>query len=97
MALGVTDPRAGKNRAYAGAIGGIIGGYVVMMWFKWFAEKGTISAPVAAWLPNVILLGFAWFLMYQKNRLPPSESALDPQHIELFQRMKKHWQLLRQK
>jgi lipopolysaccharide export LptBFGC system permease protein LptF len=96
MALGVADPRAGRNRAYAGAIAGIIGGYVVMMAFKWFAEKGTISAPFAAWLPNMVLLGFAWFLMYQKNRLPPSESPLDPQHIEFLVHLKKRWSLLRQ-
>ncbi len=96
MALGVADPRAGRNRAYAGAISGIIGGYVVMMGFKWFAEKGSISAPLAAWLPNIVLLGFAWFLMYQKNRLPPSESPLDPQHIEFIVKLKKRWLLLRQ-
>ncbi len=96
MALGVVDPRAGRNRAYAGAIAGIIVGYVVIMTFKWFAEKGTISAPLAAWLPNFGLLSFAWFLMYQKNRLPPSESPLDPQHIEFLIRLKKRWSLLRQ-
>lgn len=96
MALGVTDPRAGKNRAYSGAIAGIIGGYVVLMGFKWFAEKGAISAPIAAWLPNVVLLLFAWFLMYQKNRLPPSESPLDPQHIQWWVELKKRWALIRQ-
>ena len=96
MALGVADPRAGRNRAYIGAISGIIGGYVVMMGFKWFAEKGSIPAPLAAWLPNVVLLSFALFLMYQKNRLPPSESPLDPQHIEWWVRFKKLWSFLRQ-
>jgi lipopolysaccharide export system permease protein len=88
MALGVADPRAGKNLAYVGAIAGIIGGYVVVMGFSWFAEKGSISAPLAAWLPNIIMLTFAGFLMYQKNRLPPSESPLDPQHIEWWVRFK---------
>ena len=96
MVLGVADPRAGRNKAYVGAISGIIGGYVVMMAFKWFAEKGSIPAPLAAWLPNVVLLWFAWFLMYQKNRLPPSESPLDPQHIEFLTRIKKKWSLLKQ-
>jgi lipopolysaccharide export LptBFGC system permease protein LptF len=91
MALGVADPRAGRNRAYVGAISGIIGGYVVMMGFKWFAEKGSIPAPLAAWLPNIVLLSFAMFLMYQKNRLPPSESPLDPQHIEWWVTLKKRW------
>jgi lipopolysaccharide export system permease protein len=96
MALGVTDPRSGKNKAYLGAIVGIISGYVVLMTFKWFAEKGTISAPIAAWVPNAALLLFAWFLMYQKNRLPPSESPLDPQHIEWWVELKRRWTLLRQ-
>jgi lipopolysaccharide export LptBFGC system permease protein LptF len=47
LVLGVTDPRSGKSRAYIGAIAGIIFGYVIVMGFKWFAEKGTISAPIA--------------------------------------------------
>jgi lipopolysaccharide export LptBFGC system permease protein LptF len=96
MALGVMDPRSGRNRAYIGAIAGIIGGYVVMMTFKWFAEKGSIPAPLAAWLPNIVLTLFCWFLMYQKNRLPPSESPLDPQHIELWVKLRKKWLLLKQ-
>lgn len=96
MVLGVTDPRSGKNKAYVGAIGGIIGGYVVLMAFKWFAEKGAISAPLAAWLPNAVLLLFAWFIMYQKNRLPPSESPLDPHNIEWWVEFKRRWVLLRQ-
>jgi hypothetical protein len=66
------------------------------MAFKWFAEKGAISAPVAAWLPNAALLLFGWFLMYQKNRLPPSESPLDPQHIEWWVEFKRRWALMRQ-
>ena len=96
MVLGVTDPRSGKNKAYVGAIVGIIGGYVVLMAFKWFAEKGAISAPLAAWVPNGALLLFGWFLMYQKNRLPPSESPLDPQHIEWWVEFKRRWALMRQ-
>jgi lipopolysaccharide export system permease protein len=96
MALGVMDPRSGRNRAYIGAITGIIGGYVVMMTFKWFAEKGSMPAPLAAWLPNIVLTLFCWFLMYQKNRLPPSESPLDPQHIELWVKLRKKWLLLKQ-
>jgi len=96
MALGVTDPRSGRNRAYIGAISGIIGGYVVLMAFKWFAEKGSISAPVAAWFPNAALLAFSWFLMYQKNRLPPSESPFDPQHLEWWVEFKRRWSLMRQ-
>ena len=59
------------------------------MGFKFAAEKGQISAPLAAWLPNAILFLFGTFLVYQKNRLPPSESALDPRYIP---GMKKFWE-----
>jgi len=87
MVLGVQDPRKGKSMAYVGAIGTIIGGYVLMMGFKWLAENGKLPAPLAAWLPNVILLLFGCFLVYQKNRLPPSESTLDPEYIPGLQRL----------
>jgi lipopolysaccharide export LptBFGC system permease protein LptF len=77
MVLGVSDPRRGKSIGYIGAIGAIIGGYVLMMGFGWLAENGHLAAPIAAWLPNVLLVSFAGFLVYQKNRLPPSEGTLD--------------------
>jgi lipopolysaccharide export system permease protein len=95
LVLGVTDPRSGKNRAYFGAIGGVIFGYVVVMGFKWFAEKGQISAPIAAWLPNVLLTSFGLWLVYQKNRLPPSESPLDPHYIQSWVWLRKKWAQLR--
>ncbi len=77
MVLGISDPRRGKSSAYVGAIATIIFGYVLMMGFKWLAEAGHLSAPLAAWLPNVLLMILGGFLVYQKNRLPPSESTLD--------------------
>jgi LPS export ABC transporter permease LptF len=89
LVLGVTDPRSGKSQAYIGAIGGIIFGYVVVMGFKWFAEKGTISAPIAAWLPIFLLFLFGFWLLYQKNRLPPSESVFDPQHIPVLVKLRR--------
>ncbi|MCX6119162.1 MAG: LptF/LptG family permease [Proteobacteria bacterium] len=95
LVLGVTDPRSGKSRAYLGGVGGIIFGYVVVMTFKWFAEKGTIPAPIAAWLPIFLMTSFGFWLVYQKNRLPPSESPLDPTHIPLIVAMKKRWKLIR--
>ncbi|MCX6127067.1 MAG: hypothetical protein NTV34_20280, partial [Proteobacteria bacterium] len=66
-------------------------GYVVVMGFKWFAEKGTISAPIAAWMPNILLAAFGFWLVYQKNRLPPSESPLDPAHIPVLVILRKKW------
>lgn len=86
MVLGVQDQRRGKSWTYAGAIMTIVLGYVLMMGFKWLAERGVLPAPVAAWIPNFMLLGIASFLVYQKNRLPPSESTLDPANIPWLNR-----------
>ncbi len=91
LVLGVTDPRSRKSRAYMGGIGGIIFGYVVVMMFKWFAEKGAIPAPIAAWLPITLMSAFGFWLVYQKNRLPPSESPLDPAHIQSIVYLRKKW------
>lgn len=77
LVLGVVDPRSQRNRAYIGGISTIIIGYVFMMGFKWLAERGWVDVIVAAWLPQVILMMAGAFLLYQKNRLPPSEPALE--------------------
>ncbi len=86
MVLGVQDQRHGKSWTYAGAILTIVLGYVLMMGFKWLAERGSLAAPLAAWIPNLLLLGLAGFLVYQKNRLPPSESTIDPANIPWLNR-----------
>jgi len=84
MVLGVTDPRRGKSFAYIGAILTIIFGYVLLMSFKWLAENDLLSAPLAGWMPNILLTAFGAFLVYQKNRLPPSEGTLDPDNLPLI-------------
>jgi len=89
MVLGISDPRRGKSWGYIGAIVTIIGGYVMVMGFKRFAEAGQLSAPLAAWLPNSVLLIFGAFLVYQKHRLPPSESTLDLDNLPLIGRWRR--------
>ncbi len=86
LILGVTDPRKGKNFAYIYAILSIIGSYVIIMGFKWFAENTHFPAVLAAWLPFVILILGCSFLLYQKNRLPPSESILDFRNLPFRRR-----------
>ncbi len=86
MVLGIQDQRKGRSSAYIGAIFAIIGGYVFMMGFKWLAERGSLSAPLAAWAPNLLLFLFGAFLLYQKNRLPSSEPTLDPRNIPFVNR-----------
>ena len=86
MVLGIQDERRGKGFGYLGSILTIILGYVFLMTFKFAAEKGDVPAPVAAWLPNIILLLLGSFLVFQKNRLPPSESAFDPKHFPIIRK-----------
>lgn len=86
MVLGIGDERRGKSTGYIGAILTVIVGYIIMMGFKYLAEKGQVSAPLAAWIPNILLAAFGMFLVYQKNRLPPSEGTLDPKNIPYVNR-----------
>ncbi|MFY7929958.1 MAG: LptF/LptG family permease, partial [Oligoflexus sp.] len=90
MVFGIHDERRGKSYGFLAACLSVVVGYVVMMSFKFLAEKGLLSAPLAAWLPNLILLSFAAFLLYQKNRLPPSESVFDLRHIPGLRNLRRH-------
>ncbi|MCX6132063.1 MAG: LptF/LptG family permease, partial [Proteobacteria bacterium] len=87
MVFGIQDDRRGKNHAFLGACLTIVMGYIVTMSFKFLSEKGQISAPLGAWLPHVLLTSFAAALVYQKNRLPPSESIFDLRHIPLVRKL----------
>jgi lipopolysaccharide export LptBFGC system permease protein LptF len=81
MVLGIQDERRGKNHAFLGASLAIVLGYIAMMSFKFLAEKGLLSGPAGAWLPHLLMTSFGAFMVYQKNRLPPSESIFDLRHI----------------
>jgi lipopolysaccharide export LptBFGC system permease protein LptF len=77
LIFGIQDERRGKSYGYLLTISTIMIGYVVFMVFKWIAEKGSLDAFAASWIPNIILGGFGWLLLWQKSRLPLSESPLD--------------------
>lgn len=81
MVIGVVDPRTQKNRAFVNGIAAIIVGYVFMMGFRWFADRGWIDAILAAWMPHVITSCAGAFLLYQKDRLPPSEPVLQRSNL----------------
>ena len=87
MVLGIQDERRGKSQGYLGSIATIILSYILVMSFKYWAEKGLVSAPLGVWIPNAILLTFALYIVYQRNRLPPSESTLDPKFIPGYSRL----------
>jgi lipopolysaccharide export LptBFGC system permease protein LptF len=85
--LAIHDERKGKNFGYIGTIITIILGYVFLMGCKWLAEKGVVSAPFGVWFPNILMLAIGLFLVYQRSRLPPSESPLDPKFIPGIRRL----------
>ena len=86
MVLGVSDPRRGKGMAYIGAILVIIGSFMVVTGMQKVAEQGILTAPWAVWTGNLLIFAFGLFLVYQKNRLPPSEGTLDFANLPLVGR-----------
>ncbi|MBF0441101.1 MAG: LptF/LptG family permease [Oligoflexales bacterium] len=87
MVLGIQDERkGGKSKGYLGTLLTLMLGYIMIMGFKWISEKGALSAPLGVWVPNIILLVFGLMLVYQRNRLPPSESTLNPRYFPGFGR-----------
>ena len=76
MVLGITDQRRGKNQAFVGGILTIIAGYLLLMGCQWLAVNNIVIAPIAVWIPNVLLTATGAFFIYQKGRLPPSEPIL---------------------
>lgn len=86
MTLGVSDPRRGKSIAYVGVILTVIIGFVIVTAFDWLVENAGAPLIPAAWAPNIILLAFGAFLLYQKNRLPPAENSLDLANLPLVGR-----------
>lgn len=75
--IGVTHDRKGRSNGYMKAMATVVAIYLISMGFKWATERGYLPAVVGAWLPNLLLLAIAMWLLHQKNRLPPSESVLN--------------------
>jgi lipopolysaccharide export system permease protein len=89
MVLGIQDARRGKGSAYVWTIVAVMLSYVFAMAFKWLGENGHMSTMLAAWVPQVILLMAAIFLVYQRNRLPPGESMLAWQNLPFVHKHKR--------
>lgn len=87
IVLGIYDVRKSRGSAFVGALLAIMGGYMLLMGFKWLGEHGFLSAPLAAWLPGTLLALLGGFLVYQKNRLPLSESVIAPRNIPIISKI----------
>jgi lipopolysaccharide export system permease protein len=87
IVLGIADARRGKAAAYTYAVATVIASYVFITSFKGVAEAGEVAAPFAVWFPLGIQFVFGMFLLYQKNRLPPSEAVLSPRNIPIIEKL----------
>jgi lipopolysaccharide export system permease protein len=87
LVIAVQDQRRGKNRVFATGVASVVATYVVMMGFKWLGEEGKLPILVAAWLPNLLLASLGFFAVYQKNRLPISESIFAWRNLPLVRRI----------
>lgn len=76
IVFGISDQRRPKGSAYFSSIMVVIVSYCLSVLFKWFGENGYCSTVIAAWLPHFLLIPIGIFLVYQRNRLPISESIL---------------------
>ena len=87
VVIAVQDQRRGKGGAFATGVLSVVGTFIVMMSFKWLGEEGRLPILVAAWLPNALLAGLGVFAVYQKNRLPISESIFAWRNLPLVRRI----------
>jgi lipopolysaccharide export system permease protein len=76
MVFGISDQRRPKGSAYGLSICVIIFSYLFSTGFQWLSVNGYMPAILAAWGANLILLPVGLFLVYQRNRLPISESLI---------------------
>lgn len=76
MVFGFQDERHGKSKAFVNAITLIIVLYFFMIGMQWMGENAYVPAPIGAWSPHVVMGIVALAALYQRNRLPPSESLL---------------------
>jgi lipopolysaccharide export LptBFGC system permease protein LptF len=88
LVFSIQDQRGSKGGAWAQVILTIVVSYVLVMGFKWIAENMGVHGAVAAWTPNLLLLGAGIFALNQKNKLPPSEAILDWQNMPWKKRFK---------
>lgn len=61
--LGMQNRRSGKSGGFTVSMVIILAYYVLMSVVRTFAEKGTVPAVAALWIPNLIFLGLGLFLL----------------------------------
>lgn len=72
--LGLHDPRSVREPIFIKSVATVIFSMSWVSLFRWLAEHSLIDAIWAAWLPQLLLLGFSVFALLQRNRLPATQS-----------------------
>ena len=73
MVLGIQEQRHSKNRGYIGSVLTIMVCFLLMVGFRWVAERSMLPALAAVWIPQILLFLIGAFCLLQKSRLPLSE------------------------
>jgi lipopolysaccharide export system permease protein len=61
--LGIQNRRSGKSAGFSVSIGILLAYYVLLSLLRTLAERGTLPAGVALWLPNMIFLAAGWYCL----------------------------------
>jgi lipopolysaccharide export system permease protein len=61
--LGIQNRRSGKSAGFSVSIGVLLAYYVLLSLLRTLAERGTLPAGLALWLPNLIFLAAGWYCL----------------------------------
>ena len=61
--LGIQNRRSGKSAGFSVSIGILLAYYVLLSLLRTLAERGTLPAALALWLPNMIFLAAGWYCL----------------------------------
>lgn len=61
--LGIQNRRSGKSAGFSVSIGILLAYYVLLSLLRTLAERGTLPAGLALWLPNMIFLALGWYFL----------------------------------
>ncbi|KAB0666268.1 LPS export ABC transporter permease LptF [Oryzomonas japonica] len=61
--LGIQNRRSGKSAGFSVSIAILLAYYVLLSLLRTLAERGTLPAELALWLPNVIFLAVGWHFL----------------------------------
>ena len=61
--LGIQNRRSGKSAGFSVSIGILLAYYVLLSLLRTLAERGTLPAGLALWLPNMIFLAVGWYCL----------------------------------